>query len=491
MKIQVIPALDSNPFLIQRAQRPLGKAFLLFWFATGFWLLNFPNWLSLSVVVAMTLIFSLRPLTSLALCSVPFWISTDLVWGNPWFSKTMRILSAHEGMLISSEDMWLRALLLFVVVFLCFSIFVWQRIFPPNRVGHTLRPLVIFLVGVGILSWFQPVGSLAVVLWGMVFILAKSIWFFSYDSALPASKMPTWRRAFSMVPFWWVSGQTPTPRGISELVQIERTTPVDLAVWRLKALKLLYWCLLLRWLFVSIHYLVFKNSAPLWTFLSVPSLNLISYRQIGLESFNLLNMPVLWTWLNLLVTSLNWLGLEIAVYGGAQVALMRMVGFSALRASNKPYRAKSFNEFFARAMVYYNALLSTLFFFPFWGHLGFMKAWRRTRIFLSVFLTVFVGGLTYHFIRDVHNVLIFGFGSAFFRLFWYLSPYFFFFGLFSAASFSWQQRFPARQAEGLWHWVRLSVIFAVYSVLLVNSTSISYSESWSDRLRFLARLSGF
>ncbi len=135
--------------------------------------------------------------------------------------------------------------------------------------------------------------------------------------------------------------------------------------------------------------------------------------------------PILKNWKNesalkllfsIVTFSIDYLGTTFFVYSRIMIAIARMCGFSLPDHINRPWKSKSFADFFSRTMYYYNIIIINLFFYP---ALEFSKKFsfltKKLRIFLSLNWALIFGGFIIRFLKDIWMVYKLGFEQCFYR----------------------------------------------------------------------------
>lgn len=488
--MKTILDVEKNPALIHFFQTTLGKILLIFWFGIGLKLSNFPNWLTVVLILSLVIFLGLRRLIPIAIGSIIFWLFNDEVWLTVFRKNILTVLAAKESVPSTVIGLSLIAIVICAGILIYFLLLQLEKRLKFTSTKKIYLVLGLYTGAALLIQSFAFTGVVKLLLWGLLVFMGKGIWFICYYIKSAKHENDGWIAALSAVPFWWIDRQAPVPAGLPDLKRTEVSDCQQLSVCRLKGIKLLYWCLFLKLVFKIILYVIYGTDFTLLTFLEVPSLNLPDYRELGFAIYNHLGVPFYLTWLGVFASVLKWLGLGIAVNGGIQVSIVRIMGFDIFRSSYRPLSSKTFNEFFARSMYYYNLLLTTFFFYPLWDALGGLRKKKDLRMFLAIFLTVFVGGSVYHYIRDIYFIMIYGSGDSFYQFAINQGPYFLLFGFVSATSSLFKKSRVSMPMGPAGHTLRLVGIIALYGLLLINSTPYATREKFSDRKVFMLNLIG-
>jgi hypothetical protein len=188
----------------------------------------------------------------------------------------------------------------------------------------------------------------------------------------------------------WGGSETPYGKGLDYLARCEARSAEALARSQLGGLWLLLLAVLWSGAMRLMSGLVYgepKGFLHAWS-LGVPRLeNLIGRRAAA---------PLPIAWLSL-YCDLVWSTLKIAAKGHVYVGVLRLLGFNALRNTDRPLLAESVVEFWNRYYYYFKELLVEFFFYPTYARLR-GAPWFRT--LGAVFAAAFVGNLYYHFVQQ-------------------------------------------------------------------------------------------
>lgn len=260
------------------------------------------------------------------------------------------------------------------------------------------RPVTVLLAGLGglvVLADLEAIGARGrVFLWSLIGVAASALWYLAYALTERKTKDPTpdaLRLGF-LRPFW---GGTPVPtgKGPAFLRRFEAKDSAELAVTRLKALKLAVWAVLLAFAHGGLEDLVHGR-------VGLPTLE-----QALARSFEGSAPPLAIAWASLAAHYLLHL-LRLAASGHALVALVRMSGFRIPRNTVRPLSSRTLAEFWNRYYYYFKELLVDFFFFP--AFLRYFKKMPRVRLAFATFCAAGFGNFLYHFLREVQVVALRG-----------------------------------------------------------------------------------
>ncbi|MEM7303105.1 MAG: hypothetical protein AAF468_18650 [Pseudomonadota bacterium] len=294
--------------------------------------------------------------------------------------------------LSAGQSFWalqLTSVLAFVMV--AYGFLTWQKHNKDRTAAK--RPVLTLMLG-----WFalfavavtQAQGTIAhAALWSFLGVSISGLWFLAYAAIDNKSKDPTPRayRAGFLRPFWGGSA-IPFGKSFGYLNKFAAKSDEDLAVTRLKALKLAIWALLLTALWKGLEWALYGQ-------LGIDPLQSAILAHAGGEA-----APVLGNWAS--VFSNYFLDLVIiAVWGHFIVATIRMAGWRIPRNTVNPLAARSIAEFWNRYFFYFKELLVDLFFYP--TFLRWFKARPKLRIAFATLCAAGLGNFLYHFMRETHH----------------------------------------------------------------------------------------
>ncbi len=256
----------------------------------------------------------------------------------------------------------------------------------------TKRPLVAQMV-----LWFSllaiamavPAGSVAsAVLWPIVGVWISCFWILAYSVADMRGKdaTPLTLRALFLRPFWGGSA-APIGKSFGYLNRFKANDDRELAVTRLKALKLAVWALVLTGILTVAQWAAYEQAGL------VPLHNAIIAHATGAA------LPGVVNWGSLLVNYFIDL-LIISVWGHLIVAVVRMSGYCIPRNTVNPLASRSLSEFWNRYFYYFKELLVDFFFYPAFAR--YFKKNTKVRIAFATFCAAGVGNFMYHFMRETY-----------------------------------------------------------------------------------------
>ena len=173
--------------------------------------------------------------------------------------------------------------------------------------------------------------------------------------------------------------------------------------------------------------------------------------------------------------------LKVAHKGHLWIGLLRLAGFNVFRNTYKPLLAESIVDFWNRFQYYFKELLTEFFFFP--TYLRYFKSNPNLRMFVAVFMAVFVGNMYYHFLIKTDDLIAMDFANI-----WHLlSPrlvYCFFLTIGIYFSLLHQQKkrgAPMRPGAGpmvgrLRKLQRIAVVWTFYSMIHIWNLSSKHIE---------------
>jgi hypothetical protein len=417
--MRIVPQLDTYPKLVAFAQTPAGKVAAVAAFAVLLRLARMPFASTKTPVVEMAAIVGIlsffpqyrRLLVSAATL---FWL---VFHAQPLLQLDfVRWVASSQGFR-TGPALTGAAVVALVAVFCALGLYL--RVVgrhPHNLLGR--RP-VLLLVGsyVCLLLAIRvtPHGVPRVALWMLLAVVCNYLWFFAYAVADYTSKTPDPYRyqIGTFLPFWIGNRVSPTPigKGAAFLRRVEARTAEDLAVTQLKAIKLLFWLVILNVVQTVFHSFVYgelpHRLANFWQshhipfpHLSVPTLD-DALQQVATGK----TVPAYLAWL-ILLSHFTLTVLRTTIGGNTVVACCRMAGFRILRNTFKPLYSANIAEFWNRYYFYFKELLVDFFFFP--VYIRYFKKYRRLRLAAATLAAATFGNLLYHFCRNIHYVFQLG-----------------------------------------------------------------------------------
>lgn len=392
--------IDQNEAVKRFVQTPLGVGLLHLVFiaviCVGLSDIALP-WPSIAVLLLCALLPKRRLEVTLG-CSTFYMIYAAGKFGD---SQTALATVASQTTL---GDLPIRALTMpmgVVVLLLLWGamhLFVRHRSHPlaqwPLATTFAVHFGVVFLAGSGLLA---PLPTLF--LWVFAAVLAPCVFMLNYGIAnLKAKKAhPVWQHAGLLRPYWthipWLAG-----KGVAYLLKFDAKNDDELAVTRLKALKLGVWGTIL---FGSVTAFDWMTN----TKLGIPHLADALLAQDAGQDFG---MGMSWA-----IVVAHFLGriLSVCTYGHLIVSIVRMTGYRLPRNSVSPLGSRTLAEFWNRYQFYFKEYLTDFFFFP--AFTRFFKKSPKLRVAFATFSAAMIGNCLMHLVDYVVNkVPVYGLGQA-------------------------------------------------------------------------------
>lgn len=278
-----------------------------------------------------------------------------------------------------------------VVLFLFFSALFLRAMHwkPTQRLAK--RPLTslfliwsVFLVTAIMLPKGSMIGAFV---WTFVGVMISAIWFLAYAAVDEKAKVktPLIAKAGMMRPIWGGSS-TPLGKGFGYLNKFDSKNADELAVTRLKALKLAVWGALLAGLWFVMEYFA-RDVFELPTLITSILATADGTASVGTS------------WVSLIYNYFLDLVI-IAVWGHMIVAVIRMIGYRIPRNSRNPLASRTLAEFWNRYHFYHKELLVDFFFYP--AFVRYFKKSPKLRIAFATFCAAGAGNFLFHAARDTH-----------------------------------------------------------------------------------------
>jgi hypothetical protein len=251
--------------------------------------------------------------------------------------------------------------------------------------------LLLTVAGLCGLSCLPVVHGMArVLLWSILTVVATNIWFLCYGLVDQRTRdpMPTLFRLGVFHPFSGTSS-VPWGKGAAFLKKTQAKTPRELAITQLKAIKLVFWALVL----LDIEKLLF--------FVSVFWLRVPALANVEAAYFDHRALPVLVGWASLILGTVQG-ALALTIVGHQAVAVARVAGFRLPRNTYRLLEARSLAEYWNRYFYYFKELLVDFFFLP-----TFLRTFRShtsLRVFFATFMAAGVGNAIFHFVLTIRYV---------------------------------------------------------------------------------------
>lgn len=401
-------------------------------------------------------------------------ILTTMLGENDTLDNLLDVMAQERAIGMPAEALaigWLALLALMIAAALY-----WARRAPHSILAR--RPLVILLLLLAVLCAAAnselSQGRVRVVLWAGIFVFTPYLWFlpFAVMDMRGRQGEPLMHQMGMLRPFWSPT-YLPFGKGAAFLRKHVATSPAELAVTHLKAVKLLCWANVLYGLRSALDWVCMER-------LHIPSM------PAALEAFGAGRAyPVAVAWAAVILSTARY-GLKVAYWAHLFIGIARLAGYRLPRGSWRPLEAQTLIEYFNRFHYYFKELLVDLFFIP-----TFFKVFKqhpRMRMFFATFMAAGVGNALWHFIRDINVVatqgVVFAFSSFTSYLFYCLI-------LATGVGLS-QLRANAGFRPSLkWHGRVLSFLTVWGFVVCMHVFSDeSRSQSLEQRLRFMASLWG-
>ncbi len=421
--MRIVPQLDTYPKLIAFAQTPAGKVAAVAAFAVLLRLARMPFGSIRTPVVELAVIvgiLSFFPQHRRLLVSAATLYYLVRHAGSLLKLDFIRWVASWQG-IRTGPTLTVAAAVALVAVFCALGLYL--KIVGQHRHNLLGRRPVLLLVGsyvcLLVAARAAPHGVPRVAAWMLLAIVCNYLWFFAYAVADYTSKAPDPYRyqIGTFLPFWIGNRVSPTPigKGAAFLRRVEARTAEDLAVTQLKAIKLLFWLVILNVVQTVFHSFVYgelpHRLATFWQshhipfpHLSVPTLD-DALQQVATGK----TVPAYLAWA-ILLSHFILVVLGTTIGGNTVVACCRMAGFRILRNTFKPLYSANIAEFWNRYYFYFKELLVDFFFFP--VYVRYFKKYRRLRLAAATLAAATFGNLLYHFCRDIHYVFQLGLWGA-------------------------------------------------------------------------------
>ncbi len=379
--LRLIPALETSPWLVARAQTVPGKLLLLTLFGALLAVLS-PTWAPVMVFLALSTFLPAHRRRVLTLGALVF----SLVLPN------------------LLEPAPIRTAMTAVVFTLGAGLYAAARRWPQAPLLR--RPVRLLLIGTALfvawVGWQPGAFDASSWAWQLAGLLVKTQYFIAYAllDRLSAQADSTAAQVGTFSPFWG-GAITPYPKGAANLRKIEAKTDEALAITQLKGFKLLLWSGVLAGAYRGFEYVAFER-------LQLPTLD----QTLGALSTQ--TPPTLLACWEALLGNFALQLFHLSVLGHRIIACCRMAGFAALRNTYRPLEARTIAEFWNRYYYYFKELLVDVFYYP--AFVRYFKKWPLLRRNFAVFSAVFLGNLYYHFFRSVSLIQTEGFLSALRRM---------------------------------------------------------------------------
>jgi hypothetical protein len=299
---------------------------------------------------------------------------------------------------------WLRAATLIACVPLAIVLIDLARRFR----NHTLGRAPVFvqhivyacLLGLGVSGALKDYAQVAA--WSLLAVFSAYFWYLAYAliDQRRREPAPMVLHLATFNPFAWPT-LVPMGKGAANWRSLEATTPEELAVTQLKALKLLVWALLLSGVHSVFRWSVYDQ-------LRVPELK-VAFDYFLQGSY----APTPYSLVSV-VASLPERLLAMAVMGHIIIATARLAGFRLLRNTYRPLSSRTIAEFWNRYVYYFKEILVHVYFYP--TFLRCFKRHPRLRVAFATFMAAGVGNFVFHFMMQTPSIAKYGLVEALMRV---------------------------------------------------------------------------
>jgi hypothetical protein len=389
--------LDKHEPLIELAQTWKGRAYVFLLFTSVLVLSGLKSWQQAILIAMIAATYAYVPHLRSAIVAVATVAVIGLLFGYPL--DGVKSVMVQERISPSAATGIMRGALIAYVVMAWIALELARR---NKGLLIARRPVfAILLVAAGLCALTcLPVihGITRVLLWSLLTVFTTNIWFLCYGLVDQRARDPM-PALFHLGIFHPFSGTSSVPwgKGAAFLKKAQAKTPRDLAVTQLKAIKLLFWSLVL----LEMEKLVFFVSV-IW--LRVPELPKVEAAYFGHHA-----VPVLIGWVSLILNTVIG-AMSLTVSGHQAIAVARLAGFRLPRNTYRLLEARSLAEYWNRYYYYFKELLVEFFFLP-----TFLRTFRnhpRLRVFFATFMAAGVGNAIYHFVRRIGFVASEGLATA-------------------------------------------------------------------------------
>jgi hypothetical protein len=384
-----LPPIETYPELVAFAQTWAGKLALFAVFAglmkllaSGLWIDARGMWLWLTVAAAVVSLAGRHRFAALLICT-----GLLLVRVPDWFNFGAVVATLkQENLAAAIPAEYVRAgALVACVPLAALAIHLARRYrgHPLGRHPLALQHVLYFcLLGLAVSHLLR--GWPQVLLWAMLVVFSVYFWFLAYALIDQRHRQPgpVASQLATFTPFAFPS-PVPMGKGYAAWRGVEAHTPEQLAVTQLKALKLVFWALVLKALVLAWNH-AFHEVLGIPTF----AVNFQRFLAGGREpvSFGALSI----------VLNLPERLLELAVGGHVLVAVARLAGFRLLRNTYRPLSSRTIAEFWNRYFYYFKEILADIYFYP--TYLSWFRQHPRVRLAFATFMAAGVGNFFTHFI---------------------------------------------------------------------------------------------
>jgi hypothetical protein len=392
-------AIDERGAFITYAQTRAGRMLLLL-AAMAAVMPHFGIWTgALAAAAAMGAVA--WPARRTAILFAATWLSACLntLLGEVDTLANIRAVLAQEGMAASLGPV-LAMTFLFALFIASFAVLRHVRQAPQSLFAR--RPLLLMLVAEALLCTAGGVGLLhgwpRVLVWSAVFAFTPYLWFLPFAIADLRSRTPSpLTLQMAVLRPYWSPAYLPFGKGAAFLRKHLSTTPQELAVTQLKAIKLLVWANLLFVLLALLGWLFDERIA-------VPDVEDAINAFLAGQPY-----PRARAWAAIVLAAARY-ALQVAAWAHLFIGIARLAGYRLPRGSWRPLEARTLMDYFNRFHYYFKELLVDLFFMPTFFRV--FKNHPRLRMFFATFMAAGVGNALWHFTRNIDVVASAGLPAA-------------------------------------------------------------------------------
>ena len=285
-----------------------------------------------------------------------------------------------------------------LVMVVCWLSLVYVRHFKTHLLAR--RPVVALLGCLAVMTFAfaqMPAGPLQDMSWSFQVVFSIYIWYLCYAIVDVRGRNPAPDLVqMGVQKAFWLNSSTPLGKGAAFLLRHLSTTPRELAITQIKAVKLLIWMTVLILIQSAIHR-VFT------VMLGIPK------QDQAVVAFIQGNPYPLWiNWISVILDTVIF-SIYLAVYGHKAIGVARLAGFRLPRTMCRPMESRTLAEFWNRYNFYFKEVMVDLFYIP--TFLRAPKQYPRVRMFIATFMAAGVGNFVFHIIRDLYEVHTKGFAD--------------------------------------------------------------------------------
>lgn len=199
--------------------------------------------------------------------------------------------------------------------------------------------------------------------------------------------------------------------------------------------------------------------------------------------------PAYKNWISLLLNFIFTYS-QVTIVFSKQIVIGRMMGISLESNFNEPWKAKGLTQFYGRILHYYNQILMKIF-FPMAKDILFFIENRKVRHYLSLFFSVGIGGLVYHFFRDFEIIFRSDFNYTVAN-YCRSIPYYFFIASIVVVSLYFKKQNFSLISQNIPTFLRIGIYLVVWSIVYSTYSGLfRASLSTESYFIFLRSLIGF